>query len=178
MICRIKQNRQKIFWFVLAVCSMALIFAFSHQKAQESTQVSSFMSYGMARKINFIFSLDWTKETLVNYAGIWEYPLRKAAHMSEYAFLAVVYLGNFSQYKKTYSKRYILAWAAAVLYAASDEFHQLFVEGRSGQFSDVCIDGGGALLGVCFAWMFLRLTESLIIKYKNKKKEVTDNGRT
>ena len=37
----------------------------------------------------------------------------------------------------------------AVLYAASDEFHQLFVPGRAGSIRDVIIDGTGAVLGVC-----------------------------
>ena len=36
----------------------------------------------------------------------------------------------------------------AAAYAASDEFHQLFVEGRAGRVSDVLIDSAGALAGV------------------------------
>ena len=41
-----------------------------------------------------------------------------------------------------------LPWLIAALYAASDEIHQLFVPGRSGQLSDVILDSAGALAGV------------------------------
>jgi VanZ family protein len=44
------------------------------------------------------------------------------------------------------------------LYALSDEFHQLFVIGRSGEFKDVIIDTLGSILA--------------IIIFKNKMKSV------
>ena len=43
------------------------------------------------------------------------------------------------------------AWIAGTLYAASDEFHQLFVEGRTCAFRDVCIDSAGAAAGILIA---------------------------
>lgn len=39
-----------------------------------------------------------------------------------------------------------LAFAFAVVFAASDEWHQTFVPGRDGCLRDVLIDTGGALL--------------------------------
>ena len=33
-------------------------------------------------------------------------------------------------------------------YAASDEFHQLFVPGRAGRVTDVLIDSGGVIFGL------------------------------
>ena len=42
----------------------------------------------------------------------------------------------------------VLPWLIAAGYAATDEFHQLFVPGRSGQISDVLLDSAGALAGV------------------------------
>jgi VanZ family protein len=41
-----------------------------------------------------------------------------------------------------------VAFALAVLYAASDEFHQTFVEGRVGAIHDVAIDAIGAAIGI------------------------------
>lgn len=43
------------------------------------------------------------------------------------------------------------------LYAASDEFHQLFVPGRSGQISDVLLDSAGVCFGVLLGMLFWRL---------------------
>jgi VanZ family protein len=72
--------------------------------------------------------------------GTWDYVLRKGAHMTEYAILAVLLV------RATGS----LAWAFAftVAYAASDEVHQLFVRGRHGSPVDVAIDSVGALIGL------------------------------
>lgn len=51
-------------------------------------------------------------------------------------------------------------------YATLDEIHQLFVDGRSGQFIDVCIDTIGVALGICI-WM---LCYKVVIKIVNKQK--------
>ena len=50
--------------------------------------------------------------------------------------------------RRKFLKRMLLPWLIAALYAASDEIHQLFVPGRSGQLSDVILDSAGALAGV------------------------------
>ncbi len=72
--------------------------------------------------------------------GTWDYVLRKGAHMTEYAILAILLVRATASY----------AWAfpLAVGYAASDEFHQTFVRGRHGTPIDVAIDAVGALIGL------------------------------
>jgi VanZ family protein len=72
--------------------------------------------------------------------GTWDYVLRKGAHMTEYAILAVLFV------RATGSFRW--AFALTVLYAASDEVHQLFVRGRHGSPVYVAIDAAGALIGL------------------------------
>jgi VanZ family protein len=72
--------------------------------------------------------------------GTWDYVLRKGAHMTEYAILAVLLV------RATGSFRW--AFAFSVAYAASDEVHQLFVRGRHGSPVDVAIDAVGALIGL------------------------------
>lgn len=162
-------NKWKIIFLVLAFSWMAVIFSFSHQKAVNSGQLSGSISYRAAQKVNSVFSLDWDEENLLHYAGMWEHPIRKAAHMCEYAILAMIFLGNFSFYKKTYPKRYVFAGISAAIYAATDEIHQLFIEGRSGQVTDVCIDSIGVFLGLFGIWMIFQI-------YKGIRKRVTDNG--
>jgi VanZ family protein len=72
--------------------------------------------------------------------GTWDYVLRKLAHATEYAILAVLLARATGSY----------AWAFAltVAYAGSDEFHQTFVRGRHGSPIDVGIDAAGALVGL------------------------------
>jgi VanZ family protein len=72
--------------------------------------------------------------------GGWDYVLRKGAHMTEYAILAGLLVRATGSYA--------WAFALAVSYAASDEFHQTFVRGRHGSPIDVGIDAAGALIGI------------------------------
>ena len=43
------------------------------------------------------------------------------------------------------------AWGISTAYAATDEFHQIFVPGRAGMVTDVMIDSSGALAGILLA---------------------------
>jgi VanZ family protein len=66
--------------------------------------------------------------------------LRKGAHMTVYAALAVACLRGARDAR--------IAFALAVAYAITDEFHQTFVAGRHGTPRDVLIDAVGAALGL------------------------------
>ena len=81
--------------------------------------------------------------------------VRKAAHMSEYAVLALLYLRALRLEGKTHP--FAKAFVLCVIYAASDEFHQAFVPGRGPSPVDVAIDAAGGALGLFFARIYLRL---------------------
>lgn len=92
-------------------------------------------------------------------------PVRKAAHASEYAILAGLFMGALiparlmtraAHYKKKALRYACGAWEAAVFYAATDEIHQYFVPERACSFADICIDGTGALAGVLAAAIIMR----------------------
>jgi VanZ family protein len=72
--------------------------------------------------------------------GTWDYVLRKGAHMTEYAILAVLLVRATGSY--------VWALVFSVSYAATDELHQTFVRGRHGSPIDVAIDAAGALIGL------------------------------
>jgi len=50
----------------------------------------------------------------------------------------------------------LLAVVIAGVYAASDEFHQIFVSGRTASVHDVMIDICGATLAQIVIWLWLR----------------------
>jgi VanZ family protein len=85
--------------------------------------------------------------SLSTHLGTWDLVLRKLAHMTEYAVLALLLLRATGSY----------AWAfgLAVGYACTDEFHQTFVRGRHGSPVDVGIDAVGALIGLA-VWRRVR----------------------
>lgn len=90
-----------------------------------------------------------------------EYVIRKLAHMFEFFCLGITSALFIGELLLDRRRRLLLAGAAALLwaflYACTDEWHQTFVSGRAGRFSDVLIDSSGALLGVLLigllAWM-------------------------
>lgn len=48
----------------------------------------------------------------------------------------------------------LLALATCIVYAVSDEIHQLFVPGRGAQVKDVMIDSTGAFAGIIiYSWL-------------------------
>ena len=72
--------------------------------------------------------------------GTWDTMLRKGAHVTEYAILALLLWRALG--------RRLPALALGILYAASDELHQHFVRGRHGSPVDVAIDTMGLLAGL------------------------------
>ena len=48
----------------------------------------------------------------------------------------------------------LISFSITVLYACSDEFHQLFVPGRAGMIQDVMIDSIGIILALCLIAVF------------------------
>ncbi len=85
--------------------------------------------------------------------------VRKAAHLTEYAILAVI-IWRALYYGTTFkAKMWILCaavWIAAGLVAVSDEYHQAFVPSRGATWRDVLIDVTGAMLGLGIYSVFLR----------------------
>lgn len=133
---------------------MWLIFSFSAQPAAASGEISSSFSSRLVERVSGLMGVSLSAEKLARAVTTIEYPVRKAAHMTEYAVMGLLSFAFYETWGAVGRRRYWLAFGTAVLYAATDEFHQLFVPGRSGQLYDVCIDAAGALLGL-LCWYFL-----------------------
>jgi VanZ family protein len=76
--------------------------------------------------------------------------LRKSAHVTEYAILAVFLYNMMKPVEDPSWSRKAAFWAllASGSYSLTDEFHQLFVPGRHASLFDCLIDTMGALLGL------------------------------
>jgi VanZ family protein len=83
------------------------------------------------------------------------FAVRKSAHFVEYCFLAMLLwrLVHFDPgWAACRSWDFLIALLLAVLYAASDEFHQSFVPGRTASLRDVLLDTCGAGFGLAALW--------------------------
>jgi VanZ family protein len=76
----------------------------------------------------------------------YDFILRKGAHIFEFGILFFLLLRVFDSQNFSPKKALLWAFVLAILYAMSDEFHQLFVSGRVGALSDVVIDFLGIFL--------------------------------
>lgn len=63
-----------------------------------------------------------------------------------------------------------------VIYAVSDELHQLFVPGRAGRITDVMIDSLGLMTGILFAYILLLLYAEKQAKSRKKQVKPLDNA--
>ncbi len=96
------------------------------------------------------------EDRLPNFLS-WDTSVKKTSHMIGYGLLALSYL----HYLKYNQKYYWLAWLACVFYAATDEFHQAFIPGRSSTFFDVLIfDNIGAILALWYHSRYWRRNEN------------------
>lgn len=133
---------------VLAVIWMCVIFSFSAQTQEESGAVSEGFSYRVINTTGRILHLNIDDARIREIANAIDHFVRKGAHMTEYAILAILLYIWLGRWQMQHIKTACLAAVLAVVYACSDEFHQLFVPGRAGRVSDVLIDSAGAVLGL------------------------------
>jgi VanZ family protein len=98
-----------------------------------------------------IFYLSSQSLDFVAVTDVWEFIIRKLAHMFEYGVLTYLIFRILGQTEKRHVN-WNLFWSLAfsVLYALSDEYHQSFVVGRVGVIRDVVIDSIGSLI---FIWL-------------------------
>jgi VanZ family protein len=90
---------------------------------------------------------DMSVETLASI----HFVIRKCAHLSEYAILALLLIRAaicMTNLKRSAWMLYASVWGACFLVAATDEFHQTFVVSRGASIRDVMIDSAGAIVGL------------------------------
>lgn len=102
--------------------------------------------------------LQWLRPdlSLQTIASI-QFGIRKLAHLTEYAVLAILLLRGFRlQARRSFCRQIVLALFLAAAYAATDEYHQTFTPSRTASPRDVMIDSCGALIGAALYALFRR----------------------
>lgn len=127
-----QQERVKkiICWLLVAVC-MGVIFYFSSRTANESSAQSGIFVQFFRR--------------LFGSGAVTDFIVRKAAHFLEFTGLAL--LASLAFYNQFGNLKTFWAILFTSIYAATDEIHQIFVDGRACKITDWGIDTAGAVLG-------------------------------
>ena len=119
---------------VLVAIWMFLIFLMSSFDATESTNQSNFI-------VNII-----TNIFKIENIELLSFIIRKLAHFTEYLILGLLVANMFT--KNNINNLYLISIILCIIYATSDEIHQIFVPGRACQIRDVLIDSIGSITGV------------------------------
>lgn len=126
---------------------MIIIFWFSSKTADQSAQSSTMIADSIMNVYENIADQQFEVEVRVEKIGVIDHVVRKSAHFTEYLILAMAFVFHFILWRKSGWKLFFWSVGLTAFYAASDEFHQLFVTGRGAQFRDVLIDTAGAITG-------------------------------
>lgn len=119
---------------ILMLLWMFLIFLMSSFDATESTNQSNFI-------VNII-----TNIFKIENIELLSFIIRKLAHFTEYLILGLLVANMFT--KNNINNLYLISIILCIIYATSDEIHQLFVPGRACQLRDILIDSIGSITGV------------------------------
>lgn len=151
----------KLLPWTLVILWMALIFLFSHQPATKSSELSSSIT---EKIINIIEVVAPSSDNRPSHIDL-DHLLRKGAHFIIYLILGILVSNSIMKSNVVIKRNCILlALLICILYAISDEVHQLFIPGRSGEIKDVLIDSIGALVGIL---LMNKLSKPFI--YHNKR---------
>jgi len=137
--------------WIAVILWMVLIFKLSSQVADQSDGLSKGVTERILEMVeNVAPKVDFD---IVRFNHL----LRKSAHFFIYLVLGLLVMNAMIRSEIMGLRICVLALLICVLYATSDEVHQLFVPGRGGQIRDIFIDSGGATIGICMYHMFIRI---------------------
>ena len=117
---------------ILVIIWMSIIFIFSSFNSDRSTEQSNIIVNIIANLFN------------INNIELLSLIIRKIAHFMEYFILGVLVL-NMLRYT---NKSITLGIIICILYALSDELHQILTPGRTFKIYDIIIDSLGSVIAI------------------------------
>lgn len=136
---------QRIIFAILTIATFIAIFVFSGQDGDKSSSTSR----NFTRKIVDILPIsknieEYKKEELIEKS---QYVIRKLAHFTIYTIAGINMMGFINTYDIKKKNKLIVVLSIGVIYAISDEIHQMFSGGRTPAIKDVFIDSFGVVFG-------------------------------
>ena len=134
---------KKIIKIIIVLLCMITIFSFSSDNEQQSNKKSDGV---IIRFTRIIVGHNLSEKEKTKYINKYVVFVRKSAHFTIYFILGLSLI--------------------SLVYACSDELHQLFVSGRSGQITDVLLDSTGSFVGIYIYYLFYKIRSK---KYEQEK---------
>jgi VanZ family protein len=128
-------------WLIVVIW-MIVIYHFSAQPVYDSRNLSTGVTEHIVETVKKV------TPTLEINQDRFHHLLRKNAHFFIYLILAIL-VSNALKRSGIKGTRFLISTLGiCVLYAISDEVHQLFVSGRGAEVKDVFIDSAGVMTGL------------------------------
>ncbi len=156
-------KRKNYINIALILIWLFVIFSFSAEDAKESTASSDQVIVKTAETIKREELTPKEKETIIEKYIV---PVRKSAHFFLYFVLGILVYFLFKDICGLTPTSIIFTMIFCIVYACSDEIHQLFVDGRTARIFDVLVDSCGAFLSTMIIYGICKIKEKRMIKLK------------
>lgn len=161
--------RLRVIAILTTLIWMIVIFRFSMDNATSSHELSDMCVQIFNKAVFYFTGKDLRISITPEHYALIELFFRKLAHMSIYFILSINVMIVLFTFNMKMSLRMFLSLLFCFLYALSDEFHQMFVDGRGASFFDCMIDTSGAFCGILAALILYCVLYTIMIKYQKKQ---------
>ncbi len=153
-------NIRKVLSTALVIIWMITIFYFSHQQGTGSSSTSKNVSMIIVNILDI--KNEMTEEQKEEIVETIEPVIRKLAHYTLYMLGGILIINSVNAYIKEDIKTIRYSSLIGVIYAISDELHQLFINGRSGKIIDVVIDSIGIFTGIAMYLLMKKIIMNIV----------------
>ena len=150
-----KRNILRIIFLILIIINSSIIFGFSSQNGEKSSNLSRAVITKIADILNV------KEENKKVFLEIGEKIIRKLAHFSIYTLLGIWSISFLYTFNIKLKYQIIITSIWGFLYAVTDEFHQMFSNGRHASIDDVVIDTIGVIFGLLLVLLIFKIREKL-----------------
>ncbi|MBQ6263332.1 MAG: VanZ family protein [Clostridia bacterium] len=149
----------KWIFLVLTVLMMAFIFIMSSHTADESTNESRGIDSIIGRILWRDFD-EWSPSDRLDFVTKIDGTVRTLGHFIEFAVLGSLIHLTLRAWDVKSKIALPASFGGGVFYALTDEFHQMFVDGRAAQIGDLLVDSAGVAFGCLIVWIILTAAAS------------------
>ena len=110
----------------------------------------------------FIFSLSSNQSVSVTHTYLYDFFIFKTLHMIEYAILFFLVFRAFHSLRYSTELSSLLSVLWSVIFATTDEVHQLFVATRQGRIRDIFIDLAGIIIMYIVVKKYIKLFKRVL----------------
>lgn len=150
-----------LLWCAVIFMSMQ-IFGFSSKTAEESSSTSEKIARQVIEIIDNVIEIDEIKKEEMFHTV--HFLIRKSAHFAEFSLLTLLVFFLAKSYGLKKYNCAIISLVYCLIFASTDEIHQLYVSGRSGEVRDVFLDFCGGVFSNVYILVGFKIKSSLFDK--------------